>query len=518
MPDPASRPESLVPPRRRRAGSPGASRPGPTTPQSAAWPLIAAGRDVLVASPTGTGKTLTGFLVAIDAAYRAARRPAPRAGAAPEVALRLAAAGPGRRRAREPPASRWPASGRRRRGSGYAAPELAVAVRTGDTPPAERAAMQQAAARPARHHARVPLPAAHRAVVAGDAARGAHGHRRRGPHPGPRQARRPPGAQPRAAGPRGGRERGPPAADRAVGHPAAARGGGPAARRAVHDGRPPDGHRRLRAPPRPRRGHRAARRRARGGGQPRPVRRRARPHRRARPPTTARRSSSSTPARWPSGWPTSWPSACDEPGRDVEGADAGFVVAAHHGSLSAARRRLVEARLRAGELRALVATASLELGIDVGPVELVCQIGSPRAIGTFLQRVGRANHQLEGTPAGRLYPLTRDELVECTALLAAVRAGPPRRAGAAGGPARRAGPAAGGRGGGGRGVRTRTTSSPGPRGPPPTPGSTAQTSTRWSTLVSLGHRRPGGAAGGPTCTTTGSTAGCGPAGAPGWPR
>ena len=57
-------------------------------------------------------------------------------------------------------------------------------------------------------------------------------------------------------------------------------------------------------------------------------------------------------------------------------------------------------------------------GIDVGPVELVCQIGSPRSIGTFLQRVGRANHQLEGTPAGRLYPLTRDELVECTALLA----------------------------------------------------------------------------------------------------
>ena len=112
----------------------------------------------------------------------------------------------------------------------------------------------------------------------------------------------------------------------------------------------------------------------------------------------------------------------DDPGGGPEG-PAGFVVAAHHGSLSSARRRLVEARLRAGELRALVATASLELGIDVGPVELVCQIGSPRAIATFLQRVGRANHQLEGTPAGRLFPLTRDELVECTALLAGVRAG-----------------------------------------------------------------------------------------------
>ncbi|MFV0260067.1 MAG: DEAD/DEAH box helicase [Acidimicrobiales bacterium] len=98
-------------------------------------------------------------------------------------------------------------------------------------------------------------------------------------------------------------------------------------------------------------------------------------------------------------------------------------VAAHHGSLSKDRRRRVERRLRAGELRALVATASLELGIDVGPVELVCQIGSPRSIATFLQRVGRSNHTRHGTPRGRLFPLTRDELVECTALLRAVRAG-----------------------------------------------------------------------------------------------
>lgn len=109
-------------------------------------------------------------------------------------------------------------------------------------------------------------------------------------------------------------------------------------------------------------------------------------------------------------------------GEDDE-ADDGLVVAAHHGSLSTARRRLVEARLRAGDLKALVATASLELGIDVGPVDLVCQLGSPRSIATFLQRIGRANHRVGGTPAGRLYPLTRDELVECTALMAAVRHG-----------------------------------------------------------------------------------------------
>jgi ATP-dependent Lhr-like helicase len=98
-------------------------------------------------------------------------------------------------------------------------------------------------------------------------------------------------------------------------------------------------------------------------------------------------------------------------------------VQAHHGSLSMDRRLRVEARLRAGELRAVVATASLELGIDVGPVELVCQLGSPRSIATFLQRVGRAQHHVGGVPVGRLYPLTRDELVECTALLASIRSG-----------------------------------------------------------------------------------------------
>jgi ATP-dependent helicase Lhr and Lhr-like helicase len=98
------------------------------------------------------------------------------------------------------------------------------------------------------------------------------------------------------------------------------------------------------------------------------------------------------------------------------------VVSAHHGSLSKDRRQRVEARLRAGELKALVATASLELGIDIGPVELVCQVGSPRSIATFLQRVGRSNHSRGGTPEGILFPLTRDELVECSALLAAVRA------------------------------------------------------------------------------------------------
>ena len=132
----------------------------------------------------------------------------------------------------------------------------------------------------------------------------------------------------------------------------------------------------------------------------------------ARRASTAPRSCSSTPAGSPSAsrtssasaWATTW---------------SPRTTAACRRSAATGSRR----RLRAGDLRALVATASLELGIDIGPVELVCQIGSPRSIATFLQRVGRSNHSRAGTPKGRLFPLTRDELVECAALLAAVRAG-----------------------------------------------------------------------------------------------
>ena len=98
-------------------------------------------------------------------------------------------------------------------------------------------------------------------------------------------------------------------------------------------------------------------------------------------------------------------------------------VASHHGSLSKERRLQMEQRLKSGDLRALVATASLELGIDIGSIDLVCQIASPRAISTFLQRVGRSGHALGLTPRGKLFPTTRDELVECAALVRAVRAG-----------------------------------------------------------------------------------------------
>ena len=98
-------------------------------------------------------------------------------------------------------------------------------------------------------------------------------------------------------------------------------------------------------------------------------------------------------------------------------------VTAHHGSLSKEKRLDAETRLKSGRLRALVATASLELGIDIGHVDLVCQIGSPHRIATLLQRVGRSGHTVAGTPKGRLFPMSRDDLVECAALLRSVRRG-----------------------------------------------------------------------------------------------
>ena len=98
-------------------------------------------------------------------------------------------------------------------------------------------------------------------------------------------------------------------------------------------------------------------------------------------------------------------------------------VASHHGSLSRERRFEAEQRLKGGTLTLLVATASLELGIDIGDVDLVCQLGTTRNIATFLQRVGRSGHGIEATPKGRLFPLSRDDLVECAALFDAVRRG-----------------------------------------------------------------------------------------------
>jgi len=99
------------------------------------------------------------------------------------------------------------------------------------------------------------------------------------------------------------------------------------------------------------------------------------------------------------------------------------VVTSHHGSLSKEARLDAETRLKEGKLKALVATASLELGIDIGSVDLVCQLGSTRQISTLLQRVGRSGHTVRGTPKGRLFPLSRDDLIECAALMRSARHG-----------------------------------------------------------------------------------------------
>ena len=98
-------------------------------------------------------------------------------------------------------------------------------------------------------------------------------------------------------------------------------------------------------------------------------------------------------------------------------------VAAHHGSLAREARLAAEQKLKRGELKVLVATASLELGLDIGDVDLVCQLGSPRSIAAFLQRAGRSGHAVGGTPKARLFAQTRDDLVECAALLDCVRRG-----------------------------------------------------------------------------------------------
>ena len=105
------------------------------------------------------------------------------------------------------------------------------------------------------------------------------------------------------------------------------------------------------------------------------------------------------------------------------GEEASGIVSSHHGSMSKERRHHAEQQLKAGKLKVLVATASMELGIDIGSVDLVVQFSSPHRIATFLQRIGRSGHQVGGVPKGVLFPLTRDDLVECTALIDSIHKG-----------------------------------------------------------------------------------------------
>jgi ATP-dependent Lhr-like helicase len=392
---------------------------GPTPPQVRAWPHIAAGSDVLVASPTGSGKTLTGFLVAIDAAYRAAEA-GTRTGGLPEVLyvspLRALAVD-----VHENLQVPLVEIGQEAARLGLADPGLRVAVRTGDTPAAERAAMRKNApdllvTTPESLYLLLTAPSSRtmlrgvRTVIVDEVHTLARD--KRGSHLALSLER----LDSLVTESGGHLQR--------IGLSATQRPLDVVARllSGVHPERPATvivdcGHARdlnvaIELPD-------SELEAVASGLQFSDILDRIAAHTREHRTTLifvntrkmAERVAHQLAERL---------GGAENGGDDV---DASLLVAAHHGSLSAARRRIVETRLRAGDLRALVATASLELGIDVGPVELVCQIGSPRAIGTFLQRVGRANHQRHGVPAGRLYPMTRDELVECTALLAAVRDG-----------------------------------------------------------------------------------------------
>ena len=182
-------------------------------------------------------------------------------------------------------------------------------------------------------------------------------------------------------------------------------------------GNRPAGARDRRYRPRPAHGprRRSAAERTGAGRLQRNVGRNLRPHRRARAAASLDAGLRQHAAACPSASRIIWPSAW-----------AKEAVAAHHGSLSRKLRLAAERKLKAGEMRVLVATASLELGIDIGFVDLVCQIGSPRSIAVALQRIGRAGHWRGAIPKGRIFATTRDELLECAALVRSVRSRRPR--------------------------------------------------------------------------------------------
>ena len=473
---------------------------GPTPAQEAAWPPIAAGEHTLVAAPTGSGKTLAGFLMAINRLYLAHARGLPVTGTRVVYVSPLKALAVDIAENLERPLAEIAATGEAPRPGG---------ARPDDRGPHRRHHRQRAggdgpvAAHLRRHHARIALPARHRHPEPGDA---------------PRPSR-------------------PSSSTRSTRWPATSAGSHLCLtlERLAHVCAVPPARVGLSATQKPIEVVAALLVGTRAGADGRPD---------CRIIDTGHRRALDVALEIPDGELEAMASAAqmgnvlDRIAEHVTGHRTTIVfvntrrlaerlahelgerlgddvVAAHHGSLSKDRRLRVERRLRAGELKALVATASLELGIDIGPVELVCQIGSPRSIATFLQRVGRSNHTRTGTPRGRLYPLTRDELVECTALLAAVRAGrldavePPvapldilaqqvdRRDGRRGVEGRRPLRARHHR-------RTPTGRSPG------------RPSTRcWRSSARASRR--GGAREPPTSTTTRSTASCAAARAPGSP-
>ncbi len=387
---------------------------GPTEPQLGGWPAIAAGRDTLIAAPTGSGKTLAAFLVCIDRLYREHAAGLPLEDAIDVVYVSpLKALAVDIQQNLETPLAEIAA---RAAELGLPAPALRSLVRSGDTPPAARAGM---AKRPP--HLLVTTPESLYLLVTAERSRAALGRVRtvivdeihavardkRGSHlaltlerldalcprrptrvglsatqkPIEEMARLLVGAGPGRGGTGSGGEA-PACAIVDVGH-----------RRAL-DLAIETPETELEAVASIEQWAEIAER----------IAALVRQHRTTLVFSNTRRLAER------------FAHLLEEklgPGR----------VAAHHGSLSKERRLRIEDRLRGGDLDVLVATASLELGIDIGPVELVCQLGSPRSLATFLQRVGRSGHRLGGTARGRLFPTTRDELVECAALVRGVRRG-----------------------------------------------------------------------------------------------
>jgi ATP-dependent Lhr-like helicase len=390
---------------------------GPTEPQREAWPHIRSGADVLVAAPTGTGKTLTGFLVALDAAYREADE-----GVEATPGVRVLYLSPLRALASDIEENlERPLAGiaEKARQAGAAVPEITTAVRTGDTAASARAAM---ARKPPRILCTTPeslyllltsasgrsMLSSVRTVIVDEIH--AMARDKRGSHLAVSLER-----LDRLVEVSGGllQRIGLSATQRPLEVVARLLGG-------VREGRAKPvildcvRHRRLDvALELPDDELDAVASRAQFDQVLDAIAAQVMAHQTTLVFVNTRRLAERVAHL-----------LAERLGGERYGLDeADQLVASHHGSLSAERRRRVEDRLRAGDLRALVATASLELGLDVGPVEMVCQLGSPRAIATFLQRVGRANHSVAGIPSGRLYPMTRDELVECTALLDAVALG-----------------------------------------------------------------------------------------------
>ncbi|MBV8301395.1 MAG: DEAD/DEAH box helicase, partial [Candidatus Dormibacteraeota bacterium] len=383
---------------------------GPTAAQSEGWPHIAAGRNALIAAPTGSGKTLAAFLVCIDALYRAFERGETIAGTQVVYVSPLKALAVDIQQNLDAPLQEIEAVAAE---LGVAAPRITVDVRTGDTPPSDRAAMVR---RPP--HILVTTPESLYLLVTAARTRellhGVHtvivdeihaiARDKRGSHLTVTLER----LQHICA-----------ATPARVGLSATQRPIERIARLLVGAGRDRDddggnprcaivdtGHRRALdlAIELPEEELGAVASKEQMADVLDRIAAHVAEHRTTLVFVNTRRMSERVAHL-----------LAERLGEDA--------VASHHGSLSKERRQRVEARLRAGELRALVATASLELGIDIGPVELVCQIGSPRSFATFLQRVGRSNHTRTGTPTGRLYPTSRDELVECAALLRGVRGG-----------------------------------------------------------------------------------------------